>query len=131
MFTTQAFLVGPVAAPKHLARNDERIARPPFLFQNITHHDLGSTLGVGLCVIEKIGTAVVRDGNNCSAVSLLICCANVTHAPNESSLSCNPDFPRRRYFIFKRQEAATFLRAVGIYGARGQIAGVLEAAISL
>src|SRR5437868_5318870 len=63
MFTAQALLVRPVAAPKNLARNDERIARPPFLFQNITHHDLGSTLGVGLSVIEKIGTAVVRDGH--------------------------------------------------------------------
>src|SRR5207253_5414938 len=63
MFTAQALLVRPVAAPKNLARNDERIARPPFLFQNITHHDLGSTLGVGLSVIEKIGTPVVRDGH--------------------------------------------------------------------
>src|SRR5438477_396366 len=63
MFTAQALLVRPVAAPKNLARNDERIPRPPFLFQNITHHDLGSTLGVGLSVIEKIGTAVVRDGH--------------------------------------------------------------------
>src|SRR5205814_8395983 len=61
MFTTQALLVRPVAAPKNLARNDERIARPPFLFQNITHHDLGSTLGLGLSVIDKIGTAVVSD----------------------------------------------------------------------
>src|SRR2546430_10073090 len=61
MFTAQAFLVGPVAAPKNLARNNEAIARPPFLFQNITHYDFGSTLGVGLSVIEKIGTAVVRD----------------------------------------------------------------------
>src|SRR5207237_10174411 len=61
MFTAQALLVRPVAAPKNLSRNDKSITRPSFLFQNITHHDLGSTLGVGLRVIEKIGTAVVRD----------------------------------------------------------------------
>src|SRR5437764_5761676 len=63
MFTAQALLVRPVAAPKNLARNDERIARPSFLFQNITHHNIGLTLGVGLSVLKKTGTAVVRDGH--------------------------------------------------------------------
>src|ERR1700704_1664429 len=55
---------------------------------------------------------------NSSAVSSLICCANVIHAPNESSLSCNPDFPRCRYFILNGHEAAIFLQAVEICGAR-------------
>src|SRR6266478_5205055 len=63
MFAAQTLLVGPVAAPKNLARNDESIARPPFLFQNFTHHDLSSTFGVGFGVIEKINTAVVSDGH--------------------------------------------------------------------
>src|SRR5882762_8410582 len=63
MFAAQTLLIGPVAAPKNLARNDESITWPPFLFQNITHHDLGSTLGVGLGVIEKVGTAVVSDSH--------------------------------------------------------------------
>src|SRR5205814_4373082 len=99
MFTAQALLVRPVAAPKNLARNDERIARPPFLFQNITHHDLGSTLGIGLSVIEKIGTAVVRDGHQSLGRFIANLLRECDHEPNESSLSCNPDFPRCRYFI--------------------------------
>src|SRR5438874_5015920 len=63
MFAAQTLLVGPVAAPKNLARNDESIAWPPFLFQDITHYDLGSTLGVGFGVIEEIGFVVVGDGH--------------------------------------------------------------------
>jgi hypothetical protein len=38
----------------------------------------------------------------------VICWANVTHAPNESSLTCNPDFPSRRYFI---KNAYHFIRS--------------------
>src|SRR5439155_6963221 len=68
---------------------------------------------------------------NCSAVSLLICCANVTHAPNESSLSCNPDFPRCRYFILNGQGVAIFLQPAEIYEARGQIAGSVEPPFSV
>ena len=45
---------------------------------------------------------------NSSAVLSLICCANVTHAPNESSLNCNPDFPRCRYFIIKLGRTGNF-----------------------
>src|SRR5438046_10673988 len=63
MFAAQTLLVGPVAAPKNLARNDESIAWPPFLFQDITHYDLGSALGVGFGVIEEIGSVVVGDGH--------------------------------------------------------------------
>ena len=63
MFAAQTLLVGPVAAPKNLARNDESIAWPPFLFQNITHHDFSSTFGVGFGVIEEIGSVVVGDGH--------------------------------------------------------------------
>src|SRR5438552_15550002 len=63
MFAAQTLLVGPVAAPKNLARNDESIAWPPFLFQNITHYDLGSALGVSFGVIEEIGPVVVGDGH--------------------------------------------------------------------
>jgi hypothetical protein len=63
MFAAQTLLIGPVAAPKNFARNDESIAWPPFLFQNITHHDFSSTFGVGFGVIEEIGSAVVGDGH--------------------------------------------------------------------
>src|SRR5205807_4143720 len=61
MFAAQTLLIGPVAAPKNLARNDESIAWPPFLFQNITHHDLSSTFGVSFGIIEEIGTTIVSD----------------------------------------------------------------------
>src|SRR5438270_3518613 len=68
---------------------------------------------------------------NSSAVLSLICCANVTHAPNESSLSCNPDFPRCRYFILNGQGVAIFLQPAEIYEARGQIAGSVEPPFSV
>src|SRR5262249_6128404 len=61
MFATQSSLVWPIAAPKYLARDNKGIAGPSLLFQDIAHHDLGSTFGVSFGVIEKIRAAVVSD----------------------------------------------------------------------
>src|SRR6266487_1071270 len=124
MFTTQAFLVGPVAAPKNLARNDESIAWPSFLFQNITHHDLGSTLGVGLCVIEKIGTAVVRDGHQLLGRFI----ANLLR-------ECDPRAKRKLAQLQSRFPEVSIFHTINgrrssepqqFSGARSQIAGSLE-----
>ena len=61
MLTIQPFLVRPIAAPKHLARDHKSIARPSFLFQDVAHHDLGPTFSVGFGVIEKVRAAIVSD----------------------------------------------------------------------
>src|SRR5207244_2983539 len=37
------------------------ISGPSFLFQNVSHHDFGSTFGIGFGVIEKIHAAVVSN----------------------------------------------------------------------
>ena len=63
MFARQALVVGTVASPEDLARDNYALPSPSQFFENIPHDNLGLPVSVRLRAVEEIDTIIICNGH--------------------------------------------------------------------
>src|SRR5436309_3577471 len=59
VFARQALVIGSVASPEDLARDNYALPSPPELLENVSHYNFGLPVSVGLRAVEEIDTHIV------------------------------------------------------------------------